>query len=116
MGTKHCKAGRCEDQLQIVCSASLVGLTLPEVLLGPAGLVLSISSACMSLWTMFMLIALYVERKQRLVSLHNRTSVQPGLCAEPTLSLPCVLPPLGCLWLVGWLDTDGEPGWQTLWR
>lgn len=71
------------SQLRLVCSASLSGLALPEVVLGPAGLVLSISSACMSLWTMFMLIALYVERKQRLVSLNNRSSVQPGLVQSP---------------------------------
>ena len=70
-------------QLTTAYGPSLVGLALPEVLLGPAGLVLSISSACMSLWTMFMLIALYVERKQRLVSLRNRCSVQPGLVQRP---------------------------------
>ena len=67
---------------------------LPKVLLGPAGLVLSISSACVSLWTMFMLIALYVERKQRLVSLRSRSSVQPGHVQSPLFCLPGVLPPL----------------------
>eukprot|EP00891_Asterochloris_glomerata_P008628 jgi/Astpho2/8628/Aster-05103 len=57
----------------LTTAASQIGqilLTLPNAFAKTgliAGLVLSISSACMSLWTMFMLIALYVERKQRLM-------------------------------------------------